>query len=275
PGAESAAGLSASTVERLTCGTVAPIVKRLIVTADDFGLTGGVCTGILQGLSEGIVTSTSALVCDPAACRRLANWRDALAGQVGVHLQLTDGRPVCDPARIASLVTAEGAFPRLPGGIGAIDADDLRREWHAQVSASLQCGVEPTHVDTHHHVHSNATAFEVYCEIARCYDLAARSLSAEMTRELRARGLRCADHSAGWDGASQQSLLETISRLFACGENVAEVVCHPAHHDSDLEEASLYAGPRARELDVLCATGLRRTLYDRGIALASATILPV
>ena len=249
-------------------------MKRLLVTADDFGLTDGVCTGILQALSEGIVTSTSALVCDPDSRRRLANWRDALTGRAGVHLQLTDGRPVCDPEEIASLVTANGAFPRLPDGIGAIDADDLRREWHAQVSASLQ-SIEPTHVDTHHHVHSNATAFEVYCEIARCYDLAARSFTAEMTRELRARGLRCADHSADWDGASPDSLLETISRLFAGGESVAEIVCHPAHHDDALDQCSLYAGPRARELEVLCATTLRRTLSDRGIALASATILRV
>ena len=249
--------------------------RRLIVNADDFGLTDGVSSGIVHCLRAGIVTSTSALVCDPAAPQRLDQWREALQGRAGVHLQMTDGRPLSDPASVASLLTPQGIFPRFPDAIGQFDTDELRREWHAQVATFLDSGLAPTHMDTHHHVHSHPVIFGVYREIATAYGLPARTLSAEMTRQLRSGGVPCACLSAEWKAGDQQSLLDLVSRLFTAlaGDSVVEIGCHPARIDAELERLSVYASPRARELEVLCTLSLRRELADRGIQLVPARAL--
>jgi predicted glycoside hydrolase/deacetylase ChbG (UPF0249 family) len=246
-------------------------LKQLLITADDFGLTDGVSRGILQCLRRGIVTTTSGLVCDPFARRRLKRWSRMLGGRAGVHLQLTDGRPLSDPAQASSLVTRTGVFPRFPNAIGDINPVEVRREWHAQVAAFQACGVTPTHIDTHHYVHEHPVAFELYCEIAREHNLPARTMSDEMTRKLRERGVRCADLSLVWNGGSEESLMELVCGSFGSGAVVdaMEIVCHPGHVDAALEKSSVYVVPRAQELEVLCRPGLRDSLAKHGIELVS------
>src|SRR5436190_22470331 len=85
-------------------------MKRLIVNADDFGLTEKVNQAIIEGHLKGIITSTSLLANGVAfeSAVRLAQLHPKLG--VGVHLNLTDGSPVSAPARIPSLVTDKGVF---------------------------------------------------------------------------------------------------------------------------------------------------------------------
>ena len=186
---------------------------------------------------------------------------------------MTDGRPLTGPANAASLVTRDGTFPRFPNGLGDLHPAEVRREWEAQMAAFQACGLAPTHIDTHHHVHAHPRAFPVYCEIAQKYGLPARTLSAEMTRELRARGVRCADLSAEWS-AGRETLLQTVSGLYdaAAGAGTVEIICHPGRVDAALESASVLVAARERELEVLCAPGLREMLAAQGIkpALPSA-----
>lgn len=242
---------------------------RLIVTADDFGLTDGVSSGIVRGLTEGIVTSTSCMVCTPAACDRLTRWREALSGRAGVHLQMTDGAPVTGPERSASLLNGDGGFPRFPYGIGAFDPRELRREWEAQVQRFLRSGLTPTHIDTHHHVHSIPAVFEVYCDVACAYGLPARTLTPDMSRELRKRGVPCADVSTGWSAVDGESFLTTVRRMLdACGDRATlEIMTHPAHVDSELGARSVYTTGRAQELEVLSAPELRSALAQLGVEL--------
>jgi predicted glycoside hydrolase/deacetylase ChbG (UPF0249 family) len=245
---------------------------RLILNADDFGLTEGVCAGIVACLRSGIVTSTSAMVCSLAARQRLQNWRGELDGRCGIHLQLTDASPLSDPARVRSLLSGGRSFPRFPEAIREFDADHLRLEWKAQVEVFLASGLRPTHLDTHHHVHSIPAVFEIFCEIAGEYDLPARTLSPTMTAEFRARGVSCADKCADWNGPTRQSLLSAIESLWRGPgvESVAELVCHPAYYDSELERASVYGRPRAAELATLCEPGLREVIESIGVELVSA-----
>ncbi len=232
------------------------VTRRLIVNADDFGLTDGVCSGILHAMEHGAVTSTSAMVCDPEARHRLAAFRDKLSGRCGVHLQATDGQPL----------TGAPAFPRFPAQIGPVDPDALAREWRTQIAAFRDCGLAPTHLDTHHHVHSIPAIFDVYCEIARECSLPVRTLDSAMTRELRARGLSSpslgADLNAGPLAAAAGALFDAIG-----GAGTVEIVCHPAYVDQELTRRSVYTQQRAVELEMLCAPELKRTLAAMGIEL--------
>ena len=69
------------------------MIRRLIVNADDFGLTSGVSEGILAAHRHGIVTSTTVLVTSSIGSDHLARARDSELG-IGLHVNLTLGRPL-------------------------------------------------------------------------------------------------------------------------------------------------------------------------------------
>ena len=86
--------------------------RRLIVNADDFNLTPGVTRGILKAHDQGMVMSTTVLInlpLEPALVRR-ASRRKQLG--VGLHLNITLGRPVSPPGKIRTLLKPEGNFRR-------------------------------------------------------------------------------------------------------------------------------------------------------------------
>jgi predicted glycoside hydrolase/deacetylase ChbG (UPF0249 family) len=237
-------------------------LKQLIINADDFGLTAGVSRGILHAMRKGIVSSTSAMVCNRAAAV-LARASDTLSGRVGLHLQLTDGSP-CS-TRCRSLVTRQSRFPRFPEHLGTPDPDEIRIEWQAQLDAFLRSGLTPSHIDTHHNVHAYPVIFEVYCEVARRCGVPARTLSPEMTESLRSRGIPCADccETAWLTGkVTQGELLEQIIAAFdRCGgRGVIELACHPGSADRLLSTRSFYISAREEELRILCSDQLARRL---------------
>ncbi|MBI1747516.1 MAG: ChbG/HpnK family deacetylase [Acidobacteria bacterium] len=85
-------------------------MKKLIVTADDFGLTDVVSHAIIEGYKKGIITSAS-LMANGAGFESVAAFaRQAPKLGVGVHLNLTEGRPVSQAASIPSLVNSQGLF---------------------------------------------------------------------------------------------------------------------------------------------------------------------
>jgi predicted glycoside hydrolase/deacetylase ChbG (UPF0249 family) len=248
-------------------------LKQLIINADDFGLSAGVSRGILYAMRKGLVSSTSALVCEPAAVAWLVRHAKALAGRIGLHLQLTDGSPCAHSARLRSLVTEEGCFLRFPEGLGTLDLDEIRIEWRAQLDLFLRSGLTPSHIDTHHHVHGLPGVFEVYCEIAQRCRAPARTLNRRMTESLRSRGIACADYcETRWLGSdvTLESLVERLEVAFErCGGNgVVELMCHPGYTDRRLSTRSVYVSGRERELHILCSSRLGRRLNQLGIEIA-------
>src|SRR3954447_20119572 len=93
---------------------------RLVVNADDFGLSPAISRGILAAHRDGIVTSTSLLgnAADLEDARALLGGAPELG--VGVHLTLVGGRPVSDPAAIPSLLAADGGFHARGGDLIAM-----------------------------------------------------------------------------------------------------------------------------------------------------------
>jgi chitin disaccharide deacetylase len=135
-------------------------VRRLIVNADDFGLTSGVNRAIVELHAAGLVTSTSlmARACATDEAIELARATPSLG--VGCHLVLVDGEPVLPPEKIPSLVDARtGKFPNsmttflLRLFAGRIRADEIEAEAAAQISLLQKRGVRLTHIDTHKHAH--------------------------------------------------------------------------------------------------------------------------
>src|SRR5436853_7925313 len=93
-------------------------MKKLIVTADDFGLTEKVNQGIVEAHCRGIVTSTSLMANGGAFEDAVARTREAPRLGIGAHLNLTQGPTVTPPTVVRSLVNREGEMGTGPIGLG-------------------------------------------------------------------------------------------------------------------------------------------------------------
>ena len=168
-------------------------MQRLIVNADDFGLTESVNRGILETHGRGIVTSTTLLANGAAFESAVALARASPGLGVGVHLNLSDGRPVAAPATVKSLLNGRGYFSSGPAELmmrmlsGKLSLAEVEREWRAQIEKVRGAGVAVTHLDGHKHVHMLPPVFPIAARLARDYDIRAVRLAVE--RPVRLAGL--------------------------------------------------------------------------------------
>ena len=249
-------------------------MRSLLMHADDFGMSQGVVEGILASMTRGVVTATSAMVCEPEYRERVSRFAGSLDGRVGLHLQLTDGTPVSDPARVPTLVREDGRFPRRREQLGSPDPREILDEWHAQLEALRALGVEPSHINTHHSVHELPAAADAYARFALETNLPARGATIPFNRSLRERGVACPDvYVCLWTGgpvraAYLQRTLRGLARVVPEG-GWLEIACHPARVDEELTRRSTYSRERADELEVLCQPELPAAIHELGYRLGA------
>src|SRR4051812_30971879 len=147
-------------------------VRQLVVNADDLGISRGVNRGIIQAHRDGLVTSASLMANLPSAEDALARAAACPDLDLGLHLTLTAGRPLSRPDRVPSLVDADGSFHLLGTllarlSLGQVRADDLTRELTAQAEWALRRGVRPSHLDSHHHIHTHPRVAPIVIGLAR------------------------------------------------------------------------------------------------------------
>ena len=142
-------------------------MRRLIVNADDFGLTSGINRAIAEAQQRGIVTSAT-LMANSGAFDEAATLARSLTGNtahfsVGCHVVLVDGDPLLPRERVLSLLppgaqngshfrTELGGFA-LASFRGKLQPDEVEAEASAQIQRLRTAGVEASHFDTHKHVH--------------------------------------------------------------------------------------------------------------------------
>jgi chitin disaccharide deacetylase len=212
-------------------------MRRLIVNADDFGFAAGVNEGIVEAHARGILTSTSLMVGRPAAgdAARLAREHPALS--IGLHYE-EDGPEIDEPGHAACTFAAQLArFRELTG-------------------------MEPTHVDSHHHVHM--TRMSTFAPLV-----------APLGVPLRGDG--CVQYLGDFYAQSRRGVVELdrvrspfLLELLSAADATAEFVelgCHPARVTDDLQ--SSYAGEREVELATLTEPALAAQVERLGFALAS------
>ncbi len=152
-------------------------MKRLIVNADDFGLTSGINRGIIEGHRKGIITSTSAMANGLQFEEAVAFAKANPKLGVGVHLALVDGRPVSDQAAVPSLLNAAGNFLETPLKLlkrlitGEARQGEIQRELRAQVEKAMQAFGSVTHLDGHKHLHIYPKLFRIVVSIAKDYGI--------------------------------------------------------------------------------------------------------
>jgi len=155
------------------------VPKRLIVTADDFGLAVPVNEAVELGHLNGILTSASLMVTAPAAADAIERARRLPRLGVGLHMVLVDGQPALPPEQIPDLVAADGRFSRDPFRLGARiflssrAQSQAEAEIRAQLTAFRRTRLRLDHVDGHHHFHLHPTVQAILIRLAPEFGIAA------------------------------------------------------------------------------------------------------
>ena len=280
-------------------------MRRLIVNADDFGLTAGVNRAIAEAHDQGVVTSAT-LMANGAAFEdavRCAQSRPQLS--VGCHVVLVDGSPVLNPQEIPNLTCRDGRFQQSLTNFavraisGRIDAGEVEAEATAQIRKLQSAGVAVSHVDTHKHTHILPAVLKPLLRAARAcgvravrnpFEPAPLSLLAKRPSMWKqyfqvktlgglARTSRSAVAAAelltpdGTVGIVATGALD--ERLFAnrmdnLPEGTWELVCHPGYNDAALGSIrTRLRQSRAVELRLLTSPEARESLMRNGIQLIS------
>ena len=163
--------------DRLSCG-----VLRLIVNADDLGLTRGVNRAIVQSHQQGIVTSATLMANAPAFSDAVALLQTVPTLSVGCHLVLVDGTPLAPSNSIPSLLDPDASAPSfrkklwkfaLAAARGKISSREVEAEASAQIQKLLQAGVPISHVDCHKHAHMFPAVLEGVLRAANAHGIRA------------------------------------------------------------------------------------------------------
>jgi predicted glycoside hydrolase/deacetylase ChbG (UPF0249 family) len=220
--------------------------KILIVNADDFGRSSGVNRGVAIAHQDGIVTSTSLMVRRPAAAEAAAYARQHAELSVGLHVDLGEW------------VYRNGEWEAVEEVPGPVE-DEVHRQL---ATFELLMGREPTHLDSHQHVHRQDAVGTTFTDLAR-----------QLAIPLRGRDDRvryCGDfygQTAKGEPLPEVISVEALLNLVAGLPNgVTELGCHPG---VGMEQDEPYGSERSIEVATLCDGRIRAAINSRGIELRS------
>ena len=269
-------------------------MKRLVVTADDFGAAVQVNAAVEQACTTGVLTAASLMVGGGAVADAVARARRLPALRVGLHLVLVEGRPVLPASELAELTGPDGRFRRdmVACAVDIFLRPAARRQLLAEVSAQFQAyaatGLALDHVNTHKHFHLHPTIAGAILKVGRRFGMDALRTPAEPRRVLmaaepgctvapayvtapwsqvvrlrvRRAGVRTADHVFGlhWSGGLTAERLRGLIEHLPDG--LSEIYTHPA-----TDEAFDGAAPGyryAEELAALTDPSVRAALRRSG-----------
>lgn len=166
-------------------------MKRLIVTADDFGASPEVNDAVERAHRDGILTAASLMVAGDAAADAVARARTMPALGVGLHVVLVEGRPLLPADRIPALVDATGNFrtDMARAGVTIFASTAARRQLAAEIEAQFAAfaatGLTLDHVNAHKHFHLHPTIAGTILKIGQRYGMRAARAPIEPRRLLR------------------------------------------------------------------------------------------
>ena len=277
--------------------------RRLVVNADDLGLTVGVNDGIFDAHHHGILTSASLFAGAPATADAIERARRVPSLGLGAHLALVDGSPTLPPRLVPTLVEDDGRFRRSwrPFIVaclrGKVSLAEVELELTAQVERLRNAGVTLTHLDAHKHVHAYPPVFAIVARLAGRFgipvvrvpyerwspasgDVGSRGLAlqallnAAMLPWARRNYRIAAAHDVRtphFVGRIHTGILsaEALAGLVrALPPGVTELMVHPGYRDDELERSGTrLLESRQNELDLLCSLETRALLMGERVDL--------
>lgn len=273
-------------------------MKRLIVNADDFGLSAGVTAGILEAHAAGTVTSTSMMVGCPGWNDAVAKGRAASSLGIGLHFNVLVGRPLTAAPTLTDPRT--GAF--LPLGAlvrralaGRLSGGEVTAECAAQIAAIRAAGIPVTHIDSHRHTHALPVIRGAVASVAAGERLPLRrpveshrwfpnDLASQAHRGLigwswrvtsvGAQPTRAPDHFIGVSMQGGERFAEQLAMVLdRLPPGTTEMMVHPGRVDGELAAVDGYTWQRELELAALTSVTVRERLARGDITRVSFALL--
>lgn len=269
------------------------MAQNLIVNADDFGFSVGVTDGILHAHQAGILTSTTLITTMPDAQRAVDLARQNHRLGVGIHLCLTQGTPLA--GLDGPLFSPRGVFPkrmtqllwRLMGDKSILR--QVRREWESQINFAVSRNLQPTHLDSHKHIHHWPPLGDIAIDLARNFNIrhirCAREVTipgisrpamgyrmlSRMAHALASRasdaGLTTTDWFFGLAATGQFSPDVWRLLLNHLPPGTGEVMVHPGRPDGLNRSMTRLLAERQLELDALCDPAIKRLIQNNSVRL--------
>jgi hopanoid biosynthesis associated protein HpnK len=284
-------------------------VRRLIINADDFGLTAGVNRAIVESHEHGVVTSSTLMANGPAFADAISLVQSRPGLGVGCHILLVDATPLLEASAVNTLLDrSNSSGPHFREGItrfgalallGRLSESEIEAEATAQIRKLQAAGITVTHLDSHKHTHMFPRVLRPLLRAAASCGVSAirnpfermqgSQLSASpslwkrwvevgvlrgLAKEFREAVQRA--EIATPDGTlaivATGSLNERLLRLMVenLPEGTWELVCHPGHNDADLRKVrTRLRESREQELRILTSSFARDLLATNGIEMIS------
>ncbi len=268
-------------------------MRRLIVNADDFGLTEGVNAAVVELNRAGALTSATLMATAGSFAEAVSDSKTLPSLGVGCHVVLVDGTPALPADKIPSLIDPSAPNSarfrsKLSGFVtdllrGRISDSEIEAEATAQIQKLKAAGIAVTHVDTHKHTHMFPRVLRPLLRAALASGVAAirnpfepnwslnatanaghvrkmqvrllRSQSASFTQEVTRAGLLTTDGAIGVLATGTLDAQTIRNLLAAMPEGTWELVCHPGYNDAALQqERTRLLASREVERTALLAT---------------------
>ena len=284
-------------------------MRRLIVNADDFGLTQGVNRAIVEAHSHGIVTSSTLMANGRAFDDAVQRATSATRLSVGCHVVLVDGLPVSKKKPTATTLSNEkfddGRFYETLNGFalrlvrGRIKVDDIEAEATEQIRKLQAAGIVVSHLDTHKHTHILPRVLRPLLRAARACGIPAlrnpfgpvhisvvasrprlwkrfsqvtalNRLGRSFRKSITAAGMFTPDGTVGIVATGAMDTPLFESIVKSLPEGTWELVCHPGYNDAELAGMrTRLRDSRVQELRLLTSPGAREILARSGVELVS------
>lgn len=271
--------------------------KKLIIAADDFGLTRGVNEGMVRAYQEGVVTSLNLLPSGEAFEDALSLAKDIGLKEAGAHLALTETSPVAEAAKVRSLINDEGGFSK--GHLdflakyfsGNIAEDEIYIEWKSQLEKAISTGIKITNLSSHEHLHMVPKLLSILIKLAKEHDVPAiryphsdsssrgfgvgllvkktalACLEGNMGTSLRASGIIYPEHFLGFFDSghiTEDVLLDMFGRL---KDGTTELVCHPGFLDKRVLDKYTFHKNSEAELFALTSRRVKKEADENKVEL--------
>jgi predicted glycoside hydrolase/deacetylase ChbG (UPF0249 family) len=146
-------------------------MKKLIINADDFGMSREVNEGTKIGISQGIITSVSVMANMPYFDDAIRFLKKHPHISVGLHFNITEGKSLLIPKHAKNLIREDDYFYHWPQLVGRVAARDIKhteieQELKKQYMALKRTGLPITHIDSHHHIHLYPSIFKIVSAFA-------------------------------------------------------------------------------------------------------------
>lgn len=224
-------------------------MKKLIVNADDFGMTEGVNEGIIKAFRDGILTSTTIMINQPSVEHAYKLWEENKGLGLGQHLTLDKGKALTG---ISSITDKDGNLLKVMDLLEYGKEEDFYKEILAQLERYKEIfGCVPTHFDSHHHVHiRNPRANKAIERLSR-------------ETGIRYRVDKNTIGSFYGEKATTENIIELLNSKAEENLEYIELMSHPGIVDKELLETSSYNFTRESELEILTSQEVKNFVKSK------------